>query len=139
MGFRNLGVIGVGAVVGAITFGSVAPSEAQQGNPAAAKVANPVASTPESIAAGESIYKRRCSGCHGLDAKGGPPKEEFLKPAPNLIDDSYDHGSSDGEMFYVIKNGVPPELVMDGWGERLSDTDMWNIVNYLRAEAKKSK
>ena len=139
MGSTVLGVIGVGAVVGAITFGSVAPSEARQGNPAAAKMTNPVASTPESIAAGESIYKRRCSGCHGLDAKGGPPKEEFLKPAPNLIDDSYDHGSSDGEMFYVIKNGVPPELVMDGWGERLSDTDMWNIVNYLRAEAKKSK
>jgi len=139
MGPKILGVVGVGAVVGAITFGSVARPEARQGNPAAAKVANPVASTPESIAAGESIYKRRCSGCHGLDAKGGPPKEEFLKPAPNLIDDSYDHGSSDGEMFYVIKNGVPPELVMDGWGERLSDTDMWNIVNYLRAEAKKSK
>jgi len=139
MGFRVLGAIGVGAVVGVMVFGSVAPSEARQDNPAAAKIANPVASTPESIAAGESIYKRRCSGCHGLDAKGGPPKEEFLKPAPNLIDDQYDHGSSEGEMFYVIKNGVPPELVMDGWGERLSDTDMWNIVNYLRAQAKKSR
>ena len=138
MGFRVLGAIGVGVMVGAMVFSSVAPSEARQGNPAAAKVANPVASTPESITAGESVFKKRCSGCHGLDAKGGPPKEEFLKPAPNLIDDSYDHGSSDGEMFYVIKNGVPPELVMDGWGERLSDTDMWNIVNYLRAQAKKN-
>ena len=139
MGFRVLWAIGVGAIVGAMVFGSVAPSEARQGSPDAAKVANPVASTPESMAAGEAIYKRRCSGCHGLDAQGGPPKEEFLKPAPNLIDDSYDHGSSDGEMFYVIKNGVPPDLVMDGWGERLSDTDMWNIVNYLRAQAKKGR
>ena len=139
MGLRVRGGIGAGACVAAMVFGAIATSEARQGNPAAAKIANPVESTPESIAAGETIYKRRCSGCHGIDAKGGPPKEEFLKPAPNLIDDSYDHGSSDGEMFYVIKNGVPPELVMDGWGERLSDTDMWNIVNYLRAEAKKSK
>ena len=119
--------------------GSVATVDARQANPAAAKIANPVASTPDSIAAGQVIFQKRCSGCHGADAKGGPPKEEFLKPAPNLIDDQYDHGSSDGEMFYVIKNGVPPELVMDGWGERISDTDMWNIVNFLRAEAKKSK
>jgi mono/diheme cytochrome c family protein len=128
-----------GVVIGAIVVGSVALPEARQANPAAAKVTNPVASTPESIAAGGNIFKRRCSGCHGIDAKGGPPKEEFLKPAPNLIDDSYDHGSSDGEIFYVIKNGVPPELVMDGWGERISDTDIWNIVNYLRAQAKQVK
>jgi mono/diheme cytochrome c family protein len=139
MGVRVRGVIGAGAVVAAMVFGVIATSEARQGNPAAAKIANPVASTPESIAAGEAIYKRRCSGCHGIDAKGGPPKEEFLKPAPNLIDDSYDHGSSDGEMFDVIKNGVPPDLVMDGWGERISETDIWNIVNYLRALARKSK
>jgi mono/diheme cytochrome c family protein len=138
MSFRVLGFIGAGAIVGAMAVGSGATSEARQANPEAAKIANPVASTPESIAAGEAVYKRRCSGCHGLDAKGGPPKEEFLKPAPNLIDDKYDHGSSDGEMFYVIKNGVPPELVMDGWGGRISDTDIWNIVNYLRAQAKKS-
>jgi cytochrome c oxidase cbb3-type subunit 3 len=139
MGMRVLGFLGASAVVGAIVVGSVASSEARQANPAAAKITNPVASTPESIAAGGVIFQKRCSGCHGADAKGGPPKEEFLKPAPNLIDDQYDHGSSDGEMFYVIKNGVPPELVMDGWGERLSDTDMWNIVNYLRAQAKKSQ
>jgi mono/diheme cytochrome c family protein len=132
---RLIGGIGVAALV----LCSAQGSRAWQANPAAAKIANPVAPTAESIAAGETTYKRRCSGCHGLDAKGGAAKEVFLKPAPNLIDDSYDHGSSDGEMFYVIKNGVPPDLVMDGWGERLSDTEIWNIVNYLRAEAKKSK
>ena len=108
-------------------------------NPEAAKIKNPVPVSPESIAAGETVYRRRCAACHGADGKGGPPKEDFLKAASNLIDDQYDHGSSDGEMFFVIKNGVPPDLVMDGWGERISDTDIWNVVNYLRDLAKKSK
>lgn len=114
-------------------------SHAWQGNPEAAKLKNPVAATPESISAGEAIYKRRCAACHGLDAKGGPPKEDFLKAAPNLIDDTADHGNSEGEVFSVIKNGVPPELVMDAWGERLSETDIWNVVNYLKDQAKKNK
>jgi mono/diheme cytochrome c family protein len=115
----------------------VSGARAIQGNPEAAKLKNPVSASPESIAAGKAIYQRRCSACHGADAKGGPAKEDFLKPAPNLIDDRADHGTSQGEVFYVIKYGVPPDLVMDAWGERLSDTDIWNIVNFLRDLAKK--
>jgi mono/diheme cytochrome c family protein len=135
MRLKILWCVGLGVFV---AFG-VSNSRAWQGNPEAAKLKNPVAATQESISAGEAIYKRRCAGCHGLDAKGGPPKEDFLKAAPNLIDDKADHGNSEGEVFYVIKNGVPPELVMDAWGERLSDTDIWNIVNYLRDQANKNK
>jgi cytochrome c oxidase cbb3-type subunit 3 len=116
---------------------TVSGARAGQGDPEAAKLKNPVAATPETLAAGEALYKRRCSGCHGIDAKGGPPKEDFLKAAPNLVDDKADHGTSDGEVFTVIKNGVPPELVMDAWGERLSDTDIWGIVTYLKDQATK--
>jgi mono/diheme cytochrome c family protein len=115
----------------------ISGARAVQGDPEAAKLKNPVAATPESLAVGEALYKRRCSGCHGVDAKGGPPKEDFLKAAPNLVDDKADHGTSDGEVFTVIKNGVPPELVMDAWGERLSDTEIWSIVTYLKDQAKK--
>jgi mono/diheme cytochrome c family protein len=105
----------------------------------AAKLVNPVAPGEASAAAGGAIFKRRCSACHGADAKGGPPKEDFTKPASNLVDDQWDHGSSDGEIFSVIKNGVPPDFLMEPWDDRLSDTDIWNIVNFLRAEAKKGK
>jgi len=57
------------------------------GNAEAARLTNPVPVTAESIAAGQVIYRRRCAGCHGADGKGGPPKEEFLKSASNLVDD----------------------------------------------------
>lgn len=122
----------VATFVLALSSGSLAMQEAKGGNAEAAKVKNPVSSTPDSIAAGGTTFKRRCAACHGTDAKGGPPKEDFMAPGANLVDDKYDHGSSDGEIFYVIKNGVPPELVMDAWGERLSDTEIWNVINFLR-------
>jgi len=128
-----------GLFVLTLSAGVLAGQEGSGGNPEAAKLHNPVAVTPESLAAGETLFKRRCSGCHGADAKGGPPKEDFMKPAPNLLDAKSDHGSTEGEMFFVIKNGVPPELVMDAWGERLSDTEIWTIVGYLRDAAKKAQ
>ena len=65
--------------------------------------------TPESLEAGETLFMRRCRGCHGSDAMGGPPKEAGEAPTPNLVDHEYEYGSSDGEIFYVIQNGVPPD------------------------------
>ena len=47
------------------------------------------------------------------------------------------HGAQDGHLFTVIKKGVPPEMVMAAYEEQLSDTDIWNIVNYIRTLAKK--
>jgi mono/diheme cytochrome c family protein len=101
-----------------------------------AKIANPLPASKESIDAGATTYKKYCAACHGLDGKGGPPKEPFLPTPSNLIDDKFDHGSTDGEIFSVIKNGIPPDMNMEAWGERLSDEQIWNIVNYLRDLAK---
>src|SRR5678810_1147032 len=56
-----------------------------QGNPEAAKVKNPVALTPESIAAGKQVYTRFCATCHGTSAQGGSGSD-IIPPAPNLTD-----------------------------------------------------
>jgi mono/diheme cytochrome c family protein len=107
-----------------------------QGNPEAAKVKNPVAVTPESIAAGKAVYQRYCANCHGLNAEGGPGND-LIPPAPDLTGSAWKHGSTDGEIFNTIKNGVPPELNMGAWGDQLKDPDIWNVVIYIRSLAKK--
>ena len=107
-----------------------------QGNPEAAKVKNPVAATPESVAAGKQIFTRNCATCHGINAEGGPGND-LIPPAPDLTDDKWDHGSTDGEIFDVIKNGVAPDFNMIPWKDKLKDPDVWNVVNYLRSIAKK--
>ena len=113
--------------------GSVA---AAQGDPDAAKVKNPVAVTPESIASGMQVYQRYCRSCHGINAEGGSGSD-ISPPAPDLTGSAWKHGSTDGEIFSVIKNGVPPDLSMEPWGDRINDTNIWNVVNYLRSLAKK--
>ena len=108
---------------------------AAQGNPEAAKVKNPVESTPESIAAGQTVFAK-CAPCHGKTAEGGAGND-LIPAAPSLVDDMWDHGSTDGEIFDNIKNGVPPDFNMIPWKDQLKDQDIWNVVNYLRSIAKK--
>ena len=108
------------------------------------KLANPLPSTPESIAAGKRAYDTNCAACHGNVAQGAVKagvvisiiEEQGGRQAPDLTDDQWDHGASDGEIYAVIKRGVPPTM-MAGWDGRISDNDVWNIINYLRTLAPK--
>lgn len=130
------GRAGVG-VLAAVWLAVGLSAQEKGGNAEAAKVKNPIASSPASVAAGETVYMKYCRGCHAKDAAGGPPPEAGEEPASNLIDAEWRHGSSDGEIFHVIKTGVPPTMIMEAFGSRVSDTDIWNVVNYLRSIAKK--
>jgi mono/diheme cytochrome c family protein len=109
---------------------------AWQGSPGAAQTKNPVASTPESVAAGKQIYARRCASCHAASGEGGPGND-LIPAAPSLVDDQWDHGSTDGEIFDSIKNGVAPDFNMVPFKDTLKDEEIWNVVNYVRSIAKK--
>jgi mono/diheme cytochrome c family protein len=111
-----------------------ASAQRKGGDPKAAAVKNPVASTPASINTGRALYGKNCRHCHGLKGLGdGPLAPKNPRPA-SLIDDKWDHGSSDGEIFAVIWNGAPaPKSEMKGMKGTLTERDVWNIVNYLRS------
>lgn len=121
--------------------GSVAAHQAATGDPEAAKIKNPVASTPESIAAGQKTFQSLCAGCHGKDAKGGIVisviEDRGGTQPPDLTDEKWDHGSTDGEVFMVVKKGVPPDFFMAPWEGRTTDTEMWNMVNYIKSLSQK--
>jgi mono/diheme cytochrome c family protein len=51
----------------------------------------------------------------------------------NLTDAEWKYGSTDGEIFSIIANGVGGNSEMKGVRSELTTTDMWNIVNYLRS------
>ncbi len=112
-------------------------AQGANGNPEAAKVKNPEAATPESVAAGEAIYMKRCRGCHAKDGSGGPPKDAGEEPAWPLNDSEWVHGGTDGEIYHVIRNGIPPSLVMEPWDDRISETETWHLVNFIRTLNKK--
>jgi hypothetical protein len=52
----------------------------------------------------------------------------------NLTDPATLQGVSDGEIFYVIKNGRGQML---GEGDRLKTAELWNMVILVRSFAKK--
>jgi len=105
----------------------------------AAGIANPVAPTSESIAAGKRAYDANCAACHGNLAQGAVKagitisilEEQKARQPPDLTDGQWDHGATDGEIFAVIKRGLPPTM-MAGYDGRIPDGDIWSIVNYLR-------
>ena len=103
------------------------------GNPEAQKMKNPVAASPASIKAGQQLFQKNCRFCHGADAKGdGPMAPEGTHPA-NLTDDKWDRGSSDGEIYAVIRDGAGPKFDMKVYKSKMTEQEIWNIVNYLRS------
>ena len=99
---------------------------------------NPIPSSDNSIKAGRAVYARICRDCHGLNAKGdGIKAPPGAKPA-NLTDAEWKYGGSDAEIFKTIKGGVKPFDVMEPWGKKISDTDIWNTITFLRDLATKA-
>jgi mono/diheme cytochrome c family protein len=100
--------------------------------PEAAAKANPVKPSEESLAKGKKLYGYDCAMCHGKNGDGKGDMD--MKNVADFTKPDALKGRSDGELFYVIRNGkgdMPPE------GDRAKDDDIWNMVNYVRSLAKK--
>jgi len=96
--------------------------------PSAAKK-NPIASTQQSIAAGQKIYSKTCVMCHGKGGDADGPAVIELNIHPAKLSDPQLTTESDGSLFWKITTGKKP---MPAYGKRLSETDRWHLVNYIR-------
>ena len=102
-------------------------------HPEAETIKNPVAPDAASTAAGQTIFVKQCSSCHGDTAKGDGMMGEELDPKPaNLTDAEWKHGSSDGEIFTVIRDGVKG-TGMKSFSTKLTVHQIWDVVNYVRS------
>jgi mono/diheme cytochrome c family protein len=131
---RRCGVVclGIFAVAGVGVAAGQAVAVQKGGNPDAAKIKNPVSATPESVAAGKRSYTRLCVKCHGPEGAGDGTGATGPVAPQDMTDATWEYGGSDGEIFTVIHDGIPKSPDMEGYSSRISDTDIWNLVNYLR-------
>jgi mono/diheme cytochrome c family protein len=116
---------------------ATAAAQGPNGSAEARKMKNPVASNATSVAAGKTAYQKYCRFCHGAEGLGdGPSAPKGSKPS-NLTDREWTRGSTDGEIFVVLRDGAGPKFEMKGFKGRMTDEDMWYVVNYIRSIAKK--
>jgi mono/diheme cytochrome c family protein len=103
-------------------------------HPAAARRKNPVPANAESIAAGQKVYETHCAECHGDSGKGDGMMAESLNEKPaDFTDDKWEHGTTDGELFMVIRDGTGEE--MKGFAKTLSEREIWHVINFIRTLA----
>jgi mono/diheme cytochrome c family protein len=99
----------------------------------AARELNPVKPTGESIARGKKLYGYDCAMCHGKDGYGkGDVATDLKLKISDFSDPAALKERTDGELFYIIKNGkgqMPPE------GDRVKPDRIWDMVNYIRSFA----
>jgi len=97
--------------------------------PEAKRMKNPLAPTPLNIAEARDHFADHCAICHANDGGGKTMINEGLyPPAPDLrVRET--QALSDGELLYIIKNGIR-FTGMPGWGG--DDEDNWKLVLFIR-------
>ena len=90
---------------------------------------NPVEADSENLMIGRMLYKKHCASCHGRKGLGDGPKARNLDTFSGDFSGDYYQDQTDGEHFYKTKFGRDE---MPGYENKLSDEDIWTIVNYMR-------
>jgi mono/diheme cytochrome c family protein len=88
---------------------------------------SPFEFTGATAEAGRTIYTANCLSCHG-----NPGRNNFLRslsPQPGDPASEKYQMNSDGEIFYKVSEGRGQ---MPGFKNVLSQTDIWNVVSYVR-------
>jgi mono/diheme cytochrome c family protein len=97
---------------------------------AAAKKANPVKTSSESVSAGKALYNQHCSSCHGKKGLGDGSKAAQLKTHPGDFSTAAFQSESDGSLFYKVSEGRGD---MPSFKKKIPDpTEIWDVVNYMR-------
>lgn len=105
-------------------------------NPEAQKLRNPEPVNAESVEAGKRLYQRFCASCHGPQGKGDGSLALAGGTPSDLTDDEWDYGSTDGEIFVAIRDGVSADML--AYKEKLTEKQIWQVVNFIRSIGPKS-
>ncbi|HMG35866.1 MAG TPA: c-type cytochrome [Blastocatellia bacterium] len=102
----------------------------------ARKLKNPLTGDAATVEAGKKIYQRNCAGCHGPGGKGDGSMALSGGTPSDLTDDVWDHGSTDGEIFMVIRDGVSSDML--AYKGKLTDEQIWQVITFIRSIGPKS-
>jgi mono/diheme cytochrome c family protein len=97
----------------------------------ARRLHNPLPFTPAALREGRDHFADHCAGCHANDGSGKTEVGESLYPKAPDMREAQTQQLSDGEIFYIIRNGV--RLTgMPAWGGEHDDDGNWKLVHFIR-------
>jgi mono/diheme cytochrome c family protein len=97
------------------------------------RATNPVPSSPEALADGMAHFADHCASCHANNGSGDTEMGRgFFPPAPDMRA-AATQDLSDGELFYIIENGIR-FTGMPGWstGTAAGTESSWRLVHFIR-------
>ncbi|BAE50275.1 c-type cytochrome [Paramagnetospirillum magneticum] len=99
---------------------------------------SPTGFTAGSVARGQAVYVRHCQSCHGPEGRGDGPEasRQAVPPADLAAEHLWDH--PDGDLFWWVSRGmvaVDGRPAMPGFADKLSDTERWEVIDFLHANA----
>jgi mono/diheme cytochrome c family protein len=107
----------------------VAPKEADN-------LKNPVTTDAASLAEGKTLYTTYCVACHGVKGKGDGVAAAGLTVKPADHSSTVVQNQTDGALFWELSEGHNP---MPAYKQAFSETQRWELINYIRTLAKTQK
>jgi mono/diheme cytochrome c family protein len=98
----------------------------------ARKLQTPAADTPENLRDARLHFADHCAMCHANDGSGDTMMGRNLYPKPPDLRLEQTQKLADGEIFWVIENGVRFTGMPAFGGAHGSEEDSWKLVRFIR-------
>lgn len=105
------------------------------GRAAARASINAPAADASAVSAGEGLFGMACASCHGKDGRIPTNIGKSMYPRVPDLGSPEVQKLSDPELFWIIKNGIRLSG-MPGFGNTLSDDEIWQAAYYVRSLGK---
>jgi putative copper resistance protein D len=89
--------------------------------------------TAASIARGAPLFAEHCASCHGPYGRGDGPAAASLALRPTDLTAHWLH-HREGDMLWWLEHGIAG-TPMPGFGERIGESGLWDLLNFLRAQS----
>src|SRR5258708_37380064 len=98
----------------------------------ARKLRNPVAEMPENLRDARLHFADHCAICHANDGSGDTLIGRNLYPKPPDLRREETQKLADGELFWIIENGVRFTGMPAFGGAHGPEQDSWKLVRFIR-------
>jgi len=132
------GIIGFPILILAVCSFSIVSANAQSSKlwvapQSVQNLKNPLEGNTSLLKDAKKLYITNCGPCHGNNGKGDGIAAAALNPKPANHTSAAVQKETDGSLYWKMTEGHTP---MPAYKQMLTDTQRWELVNYIRSLAK---